>query len=138
MKLISISREGLTCLDRAKELPEFQRIGQFMPPLNGNEDPRPELLSNNSLPTESQAEDLKKVLTRVYDCKDKAHASIQELDANLAKSTKELDAESRAVFSDLINRKISWGEAAKTLNNFRKIAKQRLETAVNAATGSSK
>lgn len=128
------NREALACMERIAKNPANRDVAIHLP-LDGK-DPTPAQLADGALPTATEAQTLRVIHQDVISCREKTLANFSLISPEAIPVAKDGYRESDEVVEQLVNRKISWGEANHRKSAIRASLVEKLQAIQNRSLGS--
>lgn len=125
------NREAFACMQRIAQNPANREVAIHLP-LDG-QDPTPAQLADGAPPTAAEAEALRGIHQDVIACREKTLASFAAISPEAIPVAKDAYRKSDEVMDQLINRKISWGEANRQKSALRASLTAKLQAIENRA-----
>jgi hypothetical protein len=110
-RLISAGSKLNSCAQDVVNMSEYAVVMKHWPTMIGTGEPTATQMADKTYPTPEEAEALQKVHDRLAACRNSAINDYDEVNPAMRGIAKESFKEADAIDDDIINRRITWGEA---------------------------
>jgi hypothetical protein len=114
-----INKQVVDCFQRIQSNPAYQGVVRHMN-IDGNKSPSLEQLTDAAMPTDEEIQVIMAVHSDMVECREQFLQDYGKIFPNVIPLMRQLYSSSDLIFADLVERKITWGDANKERAELRK------------------